>query len=109
MIRMVLAALLATWAVELGRWHFERNGIDQGQVYARTGWLSPKLAISNRTRLQSVEIRQGPLGRRGGYATLHLGLAGGTMAIDALPAGEAQRIRDAVLESVAGLDFSQVS
>ncbi|MXO75284.1 PH domain-containing protein [Altererythrobacter aerius] len=110
--RLALVPLLAVPVIAAGQalaWRRARHALDARQVFTRRGWLAPRIDVAQRVKLQSVEIRQGPLGRRGGYATLHLGLAGGTMAIDALPAGEAQRIRDAVVESVAGLDFSQVS
>ena len=90
-------------------WHRARHAIDERQVYASHGWLAPRMEVASRVKLQSVEIAQGPLARRGGYATLHLGLAGGTLAFHAMPLAEARRMRDAVLSSIAGLDFSQLS
>ena len=90
-------------------WRRARHAIDERHVFASHGWLAPRVDVASRVKLQSVEIAQGPLGRRGGYATLHLGLAGGTMAFHAVPLAEARRIRESVLGSIAGLDFSRLS
>ncbi len=90
-------------------WHRARHAVDERQVYGSQGWLAPRVDVANRIKLQSVEIAQGPLARRGGYATLHLGLAGGTLAFHAVPLAEARRIREGVLESIARLDFSRLS
>ncbi len=90
-------------------WRRARHALDARQVYGRHGWLAPKIDVANRVKLQSVEIAQGPLARRGGYATLHLGLAGGKMSFEAVPIDEARRIRHAVLGSIAGCDFSRLS
>lgn len=107
-----LAPLLTIPLIAAGqyfRWHRARHALDPRHVYARHGWLAPRTDIADRVRLQSVEIRQGPLARRGGYATLHLGLAGGTMAFEAVPIGKARAIRAAVLESIAGVDYSRLN
>jgi putative membrane protein len=90
-------------------WRRARHAIDERQIYSRRGWLAPRVDVANRVKLQSVEITQGPLARRGGYATLHLGLAGGTMAFGAVPIAEAKRIRAAILDSIAGVDFSALN
>ncbi|MFA9201476.1 MAG: PH domain-containing protein [Cypionkella sp.] len=89
-------------------WRHARHAIDERQIYARRGWLAPRVQVANRAKLQSVEIAQGPLARRGGYATLHLGLAGGTLAFDALPLEEARAMREAILGSIARVDFSKL-
>lgn len=89
-------------------WRLDRNALDEGQIYRRHGWLSPNTLIASRVKLQSVEIRQGPLGRRLGYASLQLGLAGGSFAIDGIPIGRARELRRSVLDSIAGTDFSQL-
>jgi len=90
-------------------WRRAHHAIDARQVYSRRGWLAPRIDVANRVKLQSVEIMQGPLAQRGGYATLHLGLAGGTMAFHALPIAEARAMRAAVLDSISGVDFSRLS
>lgn len=90
-------------------WRRARHAIDDRHIYARHGWLAPRVDVANRVKLQSVEITQGPLARRGGYATLHLGLAGGTIAFGAVPIEEAKRIRSAILDSIAKVDFSALN
>ncbi|WP_234024748.1 PH domain-containing protein [Tsuneonella amylolytica] len=102
-----LLALPVIAARQYFRWRRARHALDGRQVYTRHGWLVPSIDVASRVRLQSVEIAQGPLARRGGYATLHLGLAGGTLAFDAVPLAEARRIRAAVLDSIAGVDFAE--
>jgi putative membrane protein len=104
-----LLALPVIGAGQYLRWRRARHALDQRQIYARHGWLAPRLDVANRVKLQSVEIAQGPLARRGGYATLHLGLAGGTLSFEAVPIVEARRIRAAVLDSIAEVDFSRLS
>lgn len=90
-------------------WPRSRYAIDARQIYSRRGWLAPRIDVASQVKLQSVEITQGPLARRGGYATLHLGLAGGTLSLDALPVAEARGMRAAVLDSMAGVDFSRLA
>lgn len=89
-------------------WRLDRNALDRGQIYRHHGWLSPSTRIAKRAKLQSVEIKQGPLARRLGFASLHLGLAGGSFAINGIPLQRARELRRAVLESIAGTDFSQL-
>lgn len=90
-------------------WRFARNAIDQTQIYRRSGWLAPSTGVANRVKLQSVEIAQGPIARIGGYATLHLGLAGGSFAIPGIPLERAEALRSEVLASIATADFSQLT
>lgn len=89
-------------------WRHDRNAFDDSQVYRHHGWLSPNTRIASRVKLQSVEIRQGPLGRRLGYASLHLGLAGGSFAINGIPLERARQLRRAVIASISGTDFSEL-
>src|SRR5690606_3797632 len=49
-------------------WRHDRHAVDARHIYVRRGWLSPKLDIASRIKLQSVEIVRGPLARRRGYA-----------------------------------------
>ena len=46
----------------------DRHAIDGERLYVRRGWLAPRLDIASRIKLQSVEIAQGPIARRRGYA-----------------------------------------
>ena len=104
-----IAPLLGlAWIALVEAFHFshDRHALDRDQLYSRQGWLSPKLAIASRVKLQSVEIARGPIARRRGYATLHLGLAGGQMAISGLPLARAESLREAVLASIGRRDFS---
>lgn len=107
LIPFAIAALLMLRQAFL--WRFARNAIDQAQIYRRTGWLAPSTAVANRVKLQSVEIAQGPIAQMGGYATLHLGLAGGTFAIQGIPLERAQALRSAILDSIAAKDFSELT
>lgn len=90
-------------------WRFERNALSPAQVFIGSGWLAPKLSIARRVKLQSVEIRQHILGRWRGYATLHLGLAGGAMALHGITLQRAEELRSAILSSIAGTDFSDLA
>jgi putative membrane protein len=100
-------AVLAV-AANLYAWEFRRWAIDGGQVYASDGFFSPTQAIATRLKLHSVEIAQGPLSRWRGYATVHLGLAGGTFAMQGVPLTEARALRAAVLETIVGTDYSRL-
>lgn len=90
-------------------WHFERNALSPTQLFIGSGWLAPQLAVASRVKLQSVEISQNFLGRRRGYATLHLGLAGGTMALKGITPQRAEELRSAILSSISETDFSDLA
>lgn len=100
-------AVLAV-AANLYAWEFRRWALDDAQVYASDGFLSPTQLIATRLKLHSVEIAQGPLARLRGYATVHLGLAGGNFAIAGVPLAEARRLRASVLDTIAATDFSRL-
>ncbi|MCP9221759.1 PH domain-containing protein [Erythrobacter sp. LQ02-29] len=108
----LLLAPVALWGFLMVRrymlWRHHRHALDHRQVYRRTGWLAPKLLVGSRIKQQSVEIAQGPLARRYGYATLALGLAGGKFDLHGVPVAEAYRMRGAILSSIAGTDFSEL-
>ncbi|WP_324829032.1 PH domain-containing protein [Qipengyuania zhejiangensis] len=103
-----LAAGLVAAIRQYYLYRVDRHALGAQFLYSRHGWLSPKTTIGSRIRLQSVEIRQGPLARRRGYAALHLGLAGGTFEIAAMDVADARRWRAEILESIAGTDFSRL-
>ena len=99
-------------ALAIGDWIAWRNTLhtlDARQILSRRGWLAPRLDIAPRIKLQSVDFRQGPLGRWHGYGTLHLGLAGGTFEIPGVPVERAREVRKAVLASIAEADFSELN
>ena len=89
-------------------WRYERHALDERQVISRRGWLAPRLKIAARVKLHSVAMVQGPLARRRGYADLRFGLAGGSLRFDGLALEDARRLRSAVLESIAAVDFSNL-
>jgi putative membrane protein len=104
-----LVALAAFFAVrEHFLWRRDRHAIDARHVFVRRGWLAPRLDIASRLKLQSVEIAQGPLARRRGYADLKFGVAGGSLELGGIPLDDARAIRRAVLDSIASVDFSRL-
>lgn len=102
----LLAMVLA--ARQYFLWRNERHALDSRQVLSRSSWLAPRLKIAAREKLHSVEIVQGPLARRGRYADLRFGLAGGRLTLTGLELAAAMRLRDAVLASIAAVDFSEL-
>jgi len=89
-------------------WRFKRHTLDDEQIMAVSGILSPKTQVATRLKLHSVEIAQGPIARWRGYATVHLGLAGGEFAIPGVPLERAREVRVKVLETIAATDFSRL-
>lgn len=106
LVPMAIAAVLI--AEKWFAWRLTEHGWDDHQILSRRGWLARRLEIVRRIKLQSVEFRQGPLGRRHGYGTVHLGVAGGTIAIPGVPAAGALALRRAILASTEATDFSQL-
>lgn len=105
----VLAALAVFFPLrEHFLWRHDRHALDSTQIYARRGWLAPRLDVAHRVKLQTVEIVQGPIARRRGYANVKFGVAGGKLEIEGVPLAEAQAIRAAVLDSIAAVDFSRL-
>ncbi|MBX7494526.1 PH domain-containing protein [Qipengyuania sp. 6B39] len=90
-------------------YRFDRHALSGRFLYARHGWLAPRMMIGSRVKLQSVELAQGPLARRRGYADLRFGLAGGSFEIEGMELEDAQAWRQAVLESLSSTDFSEIS
>ena len=103
---VTLAAFFAVRAHFL--WRNDRHAVDDRHIYVRRGWLAPRLDIASRVKLQSVEIAQGPLGRRRGYADVNFGIAGGSLEIHGILLEDARAIRRAVLDSIASVDFSRL-
>ena len=105
-----LGAALVAIALNLYEWEWRRRHAldDDGQVYAMQGLLAPRSQIAKRLKLHSVEIAQGPLARLRGYATVHLGLAGGELAIHGLPVARAREVRRAVLQTICATDFARI-
>ena len=106
----LIPAIALAWIIahHWWRWRHDRHALDMTQLYSRHGWFAPSLAIGSRTKLQSVEILQGPIARRRGYASLLLGLAGGKLRVHGMPLEEANNWRSAILESIGKTDFSDL-
>lgn len=108
---LILGGVIAVGALigqSLFKWRFERHAIDGAQLYSRRGWLAPRTDVATREKLQSVEIAQGPIAQRRGYASLQLGLAGGSFAVNGLPIERAQALRAEIAQSMAVRDFSHL-
>lgn len=105
-IPLVLAGVSAI--AKVIAWQFKRHALDENQIMARSGVLSPATTIATRVKLHSAEIAQGPIARWRGYATLHLGLAGGELAIPGIPLERARDVRGQILATIAATDFSQL-
>lgn len=106
LIPLGLAVVMA--GATLYAWEFRRHAIDAKQIFSTTGLLSPTSQIATLQKLHSVELAQGPLARWRGYATVHLGLAGGSFAIPGVPLDEARTVRARVLETIAATDYSRL-
>lgn len=89
-------------------WKYQRHALDERQIVSARGVLSPRSQIATRLKLHSAEISQGPIARLRGYATLHLGQAGGTFAVPGVPLERAREVRAKVMETIAATDFSQL-
>lgn len=107
LIPLAMAVLIA--AANYYSWRFRRHALDTRQVISVHGLLSPETQITAQVKLHSVEIAQGPIAQRRGYATVHLGLAGGNFTMHGVPIQHALTLRDAVLDSVTATDFSRIN
>lgn len=90
-------------------WRKYRFGLDEHQIYVRRGWWQQRMTIAPQVKVQTVEIAQGPISRRQGLASLEFGISGGTLEMVALPLETARAIRDAVMERVAAVDYSEIA
>ncbi|MGB3739284.1 MAG: PH domain-containing protein [Pontixanthobacter sp.] len=104
-----LAVAAISSARQMFLWRYDYNAVDNARIYTRRGWLAPRRDIASRVKLQSVEIARGPLAQRRGYATLKLGLAGGTLDFEGLPAERARELRAAILTSISATDYSALN
>jgi len=107
LIPLVLAAVAA--AVNLYGWQFHRHALDARQIFSTRGYLSPSTQIASRAKLHSVELRQGPIAQRRGYATLNLGLAGGTFSAPGIPIDRARELRRAILDSISAKELAELA
>ena len=103
---LVLAGVSAI--LNVFAWRYQRHALDERQIVSARGVLAPRSQIATRLKLHSVEISQGPIARLRGYATVHLGQAGGVFAIPGVPLERAREVRAKVMETIAATDFSQL-
>ncbi len=106
MAALAIGAVLA--AERWFSWRHTEHAMHRRQILSRRGWLVPRLTIAPRVKLQSMEIRQGPLGRLHGYGTVHLGIAGGTMSIPGIRLEDLVTMRRALAESMSEMDFGEL-
>jgi len=90
-------------------WKFQRHAISETQLFACRGLLFPITRISSRAKLHSVEIQQGPIAAKRGYASLRLGLAGGDFSISGIPIERARTLKSSILSSITKSDFSALT
>jgi putative membrane protein len=98
------SALLGAVALRALAWHRTAYALDGERVLVRTGWWRRKLLILPFARIQSADITENFVSRWFGTSTLRLGVAGGSMAgeiIPAIPSGTARQLRDELLSSQA--------
>ncbi|XUU61313.1 PH domain-containing protein [Erythrobacter sp. HA6-11] len=105
-IPLLIGAIIA--AANWYGYKVHAHALDPEQIIVRTGYFSPDLQLANRVKLHSVQIVQGPIAQRRGYATLHCGLAGGTLSLAGLPIERARELRSAILRSISAKDFSEI-
>lgn len=104
----IVAVAIITTVAETLSWRFKKHALETDQIVSVSGLFAPRTKIAKRVKLHSVEIAQGPFAKRFGYATLHLGLAGGEMEIEGVELERAREVRALVLESIAQTDFSEL-
>ncbi|MGL5838647.1 MAG: PH domain-containing protein [Sphingorhabdus sp.] len=88
-------------------WRHYGDHADERQLYVHEHWWRQRLTVAPQLKVQSAEIRQGPIARMLGLSTLHFGIAGGNLSFIALPLAEARAIRDQVMAVVVPVDFSE--
>jgi putative membrane protein len=88
--------------VKYTRWALERN-----VLLFRSGWVTRRLTIVPRDRVQTVNVSTSPFDRRRHMASLSVDTAGGSsmsagVHIRYLPADVARRLADALYATVNG-------
>jgi putative membrane protein len=108
-IAIPLGLALISVALNLYAWAFHRYAVEGGQIFSAHGLLSPATEIVTKIKLHSVEISQGPLSQLGNYATLKLGLAGGSFSISGLPLERARELQSEIANAIGQADFSEIN
>ncbi len=89
-------------------WRNSQSALSPSQIFVRHGWWRQQLTISEQEKMQSVEIRQGPISRLRGLAHVHFGLAGGSLQMHAIPLAHAKAIRAAVVDAMCEVDYAKL-
>jgi putative membrane protein len=104
---ILLTPLLLTPFVWLA-WSHSQSAITDNTIFVRDGWWRQRFTIAEHVKMQSVEIRQGPIARWRGLAHVHFGLSGGSLHIRAIPLTQAQSIRDNVVDQMCRVDYAKL-
>jgi putative membrane protein len=97
--------VLVTWF----GWRNSLSAVDDDQLFVRKGWWRESMTIASQINVQSIEISQGPLARWRNIANVQFGIAGGDLAITAIPVHTARAIRDSVMTRVVAVDYSELA
>lgn len=90
-------------------WRTEGYCSDEGQLTYRQGWWQPLMIIAPHIKIQSVDIRQGPIARLRGLAVLEFGIAGGSLKLHGVPLDAACDMRRQTIAVICTIDFSEVN
>jgi len=81
-------------------WKRTAYALDGDRLLVRTGWWRRRLLVLPFARIQSADVTENFVSRRFGTANLKLGVAGGAMAgeiIPAIPSATARQLREQML------------
>lgn len=100
-------ALLGLWSIALAprrwaRWGWAWTG---KELHVASGWLTRSHTIVPASRVQHIDVTQGPVERMFGVATLVLhtaGTAGSEVDLPGISRDTAEAIRDAIREHLTG-------
>jgi putative membrane protein len=104
----VLVVAVVVVVANVVAWSVARYRIDTDAVHLHTGVLSRNQRQARLDRLQAVDVVQPLIGRLFGLAELRIEVAGGAdsqVRLQYLKEGEAQRLRNALLASAAGVEY----
>ncbi len=105
----ILLTILPVITVLYFGWRNSLSAVDDRQLFVRKGWWRESMTVASQVKIQSVEIRQGPLARLRGLANIHFGIAGGSLEITALSLAKARTIRNAVTARIVEIDYSDLA
>ncbi len=104
----LIAAVVAVVLAGIGRWFTTRYRVTDERVELRSGLLFRRRRSVPRDRIRTVDLTAGPVHRVFGLAVLNIGTGqrtdgtdAGELSLDAVSAGEADRLRQRLLERTA--------